>query len=231
VEFFMQKASRTQPVLARDGVETNVVRLARTSASTPRDGVASPAGIASIAALMERASIAVRQMKYFSLAARRFTFDELTASATRAGFIPIMNYSHPKEASFRWGAGEPDLIFTATYQDAARVSIVAETQADIFGLILTAYSQASTISVEANPMIEDKELGRNALMFRDMLLTFPGFEDVPAWTSYPEVGGAEAGGLVEMWRDGVCVASVFGRAWNSISTRVLTIWPALRDRS
>lgn len=227
----MQKASRTPPVLARKDVETNVVRLPRSSVSTSRNNAAPPADVASIAALMERASNAVRQMRYFSLAVKRFTFDELVASAARAGFIPIVKYPHSKEASFQWGAGVPDLIFTVAFQDSARVSIIAETRADISGLILMAYSQASIISVEVNPTIADKELGKNALMFRDMLLTFPGFEDVPAWTSYPEIVRAEAAGLVEMWRDGVCVASVFGRTWNSISTRVSKIWNVLRDRS
>jgi len=226
----MQTTSRTPPVLARD-VETNIVRLARSSASTPRDNTAPPSEVANIAALMERASNAVRQMRYFSLAAKRFTFDELTSSAARAGFIAIAEYPHLNEASFQWGAGAPDLVFTAVYQGSAGASIVAETQADVFGLILTAYSQASTISVEANPTIKNKELGENAQLFRDMLLTFPGFEDVPAWTSHPEVVEREAGGLVQMWRDGACVASVFGRTWNSISARVPSIWNALRDRS
>ena len=187
--------------------------------------------VARLAALMERVSHAVRQMRYFRLAVTRFTFDELTSSAARAGFIVTTEYPDLQEASFQWGGGTPDLIFTASYRDPARASVVAESQVDIFGLILTAYAQNPTISVETNPAIEATELGENALLFRDMLLTFPGFDDVPAWTRYPDIATPEAGGLVEMWRDGVSLASVFGRAWNSISARVLRVCGALRDRS
>ena len=227
----MQKTSRKPPVLAGDDVVTNVVQLPRKSASTLRDDTAPPEEVARLAALMDRVSNAVRQMRYFSLAAKRFTFDELTSSATRAGFILRAEYPQLQESSFEWGAGAPDLLFTASYRDPARASIVAQSQGDIFGLILTAYSEISTISVEINPTIEDRELGENALLFRDMLLTFPGFEDVPAWTSYPEIAAPEAGGLVEMWRDGVSLASVVGRTWNSISERLSTAWNALRNRS
>ena len=226
----MQKTSRPPPVFAKVDA-TNVAQLRRRSASLPPDETAPPADVARLAALMERASHAVRQMKYFRLAVTRFTLDELTSSAARAGFIPTAERPQLKEVSFQWGGGEPDLIFTASYRDPARASLVAESQADIFGLILTAYSQSSTISVETNPTIEDTKLGENALLFRDMLLTFSGFEDVPAWTRHPEIATPETGGLVEMWRDGFSLASVVGRAWNSISARVLRVWGSLRDRS
>jgi hypothetical protein len=231
VEFIMQKTSRKQRVVAGDSVETNVVRLRRKSAATGDEVTARPAEIARIAALMERASNAVRQMKYFSVATKRFAFNELTLSAARAGFILNAEYPQLREASFEWGAGAPDLIFTVSYRDPARVSIVAESQGDIFGLVLTAYSEISTISVETNPTIADRELGENAFLFRDMLLIFPGFDDVPAWIRYPEIATPEAGGLVAMWRDGVSLASVFSRTWNSISARVVDVWYAFRDRS
>jgi hypothetical protein len=227
----MQKTSRKPPVLAGDNVVTNVVRLPRKSASTLRDDTAPPEEVARLTALMDRVSNAVRQIRYFSLAAKRFTYDELTSSATRAGFILSAEYPQLQEASFEWGAGAADLLFTASYRDPDRASIVAQSQGDIFGLILTAYSEISTISVEINPTVEDKELGENALLFRDMVLTFPGFEDVPAWTRYPEIAAPEAGGLVEMWRDGISLASVFGWTWSSISERLLSIWNALRNRS
>jgi hypothetical protein len=231
VEFIMQKTGRKQPVRAGDRVETNVVRLPRKSAATRDEVTARPEEIARLAALMERASNAVRQMRYFSLATKRFTFNELTSSAARAGFILSAEYPQLREASFEWGAGAADLIFTVSYRDPARVSILAESQGDIFGLVLTAYSGIATISVETDPTIADEELGENAVLFRDMLLTFPGFEDVPAWTSYPEIAAPEAGGLIEMWRDGVSLAAVFGPTWNSISERVSAIWNALRNRS
>lgn len=226
----MQKTSRT-PVLARADVEANVVRLPRRNAPAPPDGTARPEEVTRLAALMERASNAVRQMRYFALATKQFTFDELTSSAARAGFILRAEYAQLEEASFEWGGGTPDLIFTASYRDPARVSVVAESQSDVFGLILTAYSQISTISVEINPTIEGRELGENALLFRDLILTFPGFDDVPAWTRYPEITAPKASGFVDMWRDGVCVASVFTRAWNSISARIISAYGVLRNRS
>ena len=226
----MQKFSRTPPVVAIDNVETNVVRLQRRRAAS-REGVASlPEEIETLPDLMERASNAARQMRYFSLAARRFSFDELASSARRAGFILVEEDPQLKEASFQWATGTSDLIFSVSFRDPARISIVAESQADIFGLILTAYSHITTISVETNPGVEDRELGHNALLFRDMLLATPGFDDMPAWTKYPEGQMPDADGLLEMWRDGVSLASVFGRAWKSILLRVFPIWETLRER-
>jgi hypothetical protein len=230
----MQETSRTPPVIAVDNVEANVVRLQRRSAvirdAAIRDENASRLQEAeALSALMERASNAVRQMRYFGLAIRRFAFDELIFSARRAGFVQVEEGPKFDEASFRWGSGTPDLIFSVSFRDPARISIVAESQADVFGLSLTAYSHVSTISVETNPTIEDHNLGPNALLFRDMLLTFPGFDDMPGWTKYPEGYTPETRGLIEMWRDGISVASVCGRAWKSISSSVLTIRNNLRD--
>lgn len=227
----MQKISRASPVIAVENVEANVVRLQRKGA-TAREGDSSDSeGAEALSALMERASNAARQMKYFRLAAKRFSFDELILSAGRAGFALMGEDGQLNEASFYWASGVPDLIFSVSFRDPNRISIVAESQGDIFGLILTGYSQIPTISVEINPTVEDKELGHNALPFRDILLALSGFDDVPAWTKYPEVDVTDAGSLVEMWRDGVCVASVFGGTWNWISARVLTVWDTLRDRS
>jgi hypothetical protein len=224
----MQKTSRT-PVIAVDSVEANVVRLQRRSAAI-RDEDTSLAGQAeTLSALMERASNAVRQMRYFGLAIKQFSFDELTLSARRAGFVKVDERPRRDEAAFRWAAGTPDLIFSVSFCDPARISIVAESQADVFGLSLTAYSDVSTVSVETNPTIEDNNLGPNARLFRDMLLTFPGFDDIPGWTKYPEGYMPDARGLIEMWRDGVSVASVFGRAWKSIGSGVLAVWETFRD--
>jgi hypothetical protein len=224
----MQKTSRTPPVTASDHVEAGVMRLQRggVGEETSRSDE-----IEQLSALMERASHAARQMKYFSLASKRFSFDDLVSSARRAGFIQIAGNPQLNDASFQWASGPPDLIFSASFRDPARISIVAETQADVFGLILTAYSHAASISVEINPAFEDNKLGRNARLFKDMLLTFPGFDDTPAWAKFPEGHMAEGGGVVEMWRDGVSLASVVGRAWNSISARVHSFRNALRDRS
>jgi hypothetical protein len=230
----MQKTSRTPPVSATDSVEANVVRLQRRSAAVREVAVRNedtslPEQSEILSGLMERASHAVRQMRYFSLAIKQFSLDQLASSARRAGFVQVEEGRQRDEASFRWAGGTPDLIFSVSFRDPHRISIVAESQADIFGLILTAYSPAPSVSVETNPTVEDNNLGPNALLFRDMLLTFPGFDDVPAWTKYPEGHMPEAGGLIEMWRDGVSVASVFGRAWKWTWSGVLTLWETLRD--
>ena len=230
----MQTTSRMPPVIAIDNVEANVVRLQRRSAAARDRAIGNgdpsfPEGAEALSALMERTSNAVRQMRYFSLAIKQFSFDELTLSARRAGFVQVDERPRGYDASFRWASGTPDLIFSVSFCDPARISIVAESQADVFGLSLTAYSDVSTVSVETNPTIEDNSLGPNALLFRDMLLTFPGFDDMPGWTKYPEGYMPEARGLIEMWRDGVSVASVFGRAWKWIRSGALAIWETLRD--
>lgn len=223
----MQKASRTPPVIAVGKAETNVVRLQRGSAATGHQET-SRSEVEELSALMERASNAARQMKYFGLAAKKFSFEELASSATRAGFVQVAANPQVKEASFQWASGQPDLIFSISLRDHARASVIAESQADVFGLILSASSDAVTISVEIDPTVEDDDLGRSALIFKDMLLTFPGFDDIPAWAKYPEGEIPEADGLVAMWRDGVSLASVFGRTWNSILPRVRAIWGSLR---
>jgi len=226
----MQKTHRTPPVVAIDNVETNVVRLQRRRAAARAGAASLPEDVNTLPDLMERASNAARQMRYFSLAAKQFSFDELTSSARRAGFAQVEENPHLKEASFQWASGAPDLIFSVSFRDPARISIIAESQADIFGLILTAYSHIATMSVETNPTVEDRELGHNALVFKNMLLAVPGFDDMPAWAKYPEGHMPDAGGLVEMWRDGVSLASVFGWAWEWVSPRVRPIWKTLRDQ-
>jgi hypothetical protein len=227
----MQKTSRVTPVVAiNKSVTANLVRLQSRGAAS-RDGHSHRQEIEKLPALMERVSNAARQMRYFGLAGKQFSFDELISSATRAGFVQTGENLRLKEASFQWGAGAADLIFSVSFRDRSRVSILAESQADIFGLILTACSDISTISVEINPTVGDKELGENALLFRDMLLTFPGFDGVPAWTKYPDISAPAAAGLVEMWRDGICVASVFGLTWNWLSSQILAFWGKLRRRS
>jgi hypothetical protein len=227
----MQKTSRTPRVVAIDNVETNVVRLQRRRAETPVNDSSLPAEIETLSHLMERASNAARQMRYFSLAMRQFSFDELSLSATRAGFIQVEEDLQLGEASFLWASGAPDLIFSVSFRDPARVSTVAESQADIFGLILTAYSHIPTTSVETDPAVDDHELGHNALLFRDILLAIPGFDDMPAWTKYPEGYTPGAGSLLELWRDGASLSSVFGWVWKSISPWVSPIQETLRGRS
>src|ERR1700726_4574817 len=135
-------------------------------------------------ALMERASNVAKQMRYFRLVATSLPFNEVLQSAQRAGFNPLNEDTRRKEAAFQWSAGEPDFTFSVSLRDRARASIVAESRGDIFGLILIAYSHVPSISVETNPTLGSQDLGRNAPLFRDVILMFPDFDDLPAWTKY-----------------------------------------------
>jgi hypothetical protein len=226
----MQRTSRTPPVIAIDSIEANVVRLQRRQREADDEETSPPEEVATLSALMERASNAARQMRYFCLAAKQFSLNELASSATRAGFVQVGANPQQAEASFQWASGQPDLVFSVSFRDPARILITADSRADVFGLILTAYSHAPTVSVEVDPALQVADLGHNAVLFRGLLLTFAGFDDTPAWAKYPEGYIPEAGGLVEMWRDGVSIASVFGRTWNSLSPRVFTVLERLRDR-
>jgi len=165
-------------------VSDNVVWLQRRSDSVGGDSGLSPSAVKSLPALMERACYAARQMRYFSVATKRFSFDELIHSAKRAGFVSVETDLERKEATFQSPAGAPELFFSVSFGDPAKVATVAEAGADIFGLVLTSYSHAPTISVETNPSLKNEELGPNALMLREALLTFPDFDNVPAWTKY-----------------------------------------------
>ena len=135
-------------------------------------------------ALMKRASDAGRQMRYFRLVAQKSSFNELLPSARRAGFVTLKEDTQRKEAIFKWSSGEPDFTFFVSFSDVARASVVAESLGDIFGLILASYSHVPSVSVETNPSLGNRELGRNALLFRDILLMLPDFDDVPAWAKY-----------------------------------------------
>lgn len=224
----MQKISRAPPVVAIENAEPKVVRLQRRGAAS-RDGDLSDK-FEKLPALMDRASNAARQMRYFGLAMKKFSFEQLISSASRAGFVQLGENPQFREVSFQWASGPLDLIFSISFRDPARISVVAESQADIFGLVLTSYSDVSTTSVEIKPTVAERELGPNALLFRDMLLTFPGFDDVPAWTKYPEGHFPAPAGLVEMWRDGVSVASLFRRTWHALCEKVLVIGEIAKTR-
>ena len=186
--------------------------------------------LATLSVLMERASNADRQLQYFALAAKQFSLDDLASSALRAGFIQLAAKTERNETSFRFASGQPDFVFSVSYRDPERISIVAQSQADIFGLVLTAYSHVSTVSVEINPTIEATDMGNYALLFRDILLTFPRYDDVPAWARYPEGGIPEPMGLVEMWRDGISLATIVKQTWTSIKPRLVAAWAQLRHR-
>jgi hypothetical protein len=188
--------------------------------------------------LMQRASNAARQMRYFGLVAKRSSFSELLPSARRAGFTPLSEDTQRKEATFQWSAGEPDFVFSASFNDAARASIIAESRGDIFGLILTGCSDVPSVSVETNPSLENNELGQNALLFQDILLMFPDFDDLPAWTKYPELDVPDAGGshwerifdFARLRRGGLTAASAVYRNWKSIASQVSTTCGIFQDR-
>jgi hypothetical protein len=134
--------------------------------------------------LMERAEIAAKQMRYFGLVAQKSSFSELLPSAQRAGFALLHEDTKRKEAEFQWATGEPDFFFSVSFERPDRVSVIAESYGDIFGLVLVSHSHVPNISVETKPSLGKHELGRNALRFRDVLLMFPDFDSMPAWTKY-----------------------------------------------
>jgi hypothetical protein len=111
-------------------------------------------------------------------------FDELVPSAKRGGFAEISKDTQNQEASFRWAAGEPDFIFSVSLKDPGAPSVIAESADDIFGLILVSSSPVKRMSVELSSSVGNKELGRNASIFRDILLMLPDFDDMPAWTKF-----------------------------------------------
>jgi hypothetical protein len=63
-----------------------------------------------------------------------------------------------------------------------------------------------------------------------MLLTFPDFDEMPAWTKYSEKQAPSVGSLLELWRDGLSLASLADWTWKSIRSSVSTAWETLRDR-
>jgi hypothetical protein len=181
VEFVME---RTSPILSTPVVDGKVVRLQPKNNAAIGGGSLISTDETVLPALMRRASDAGRQMRYFGLVAQKSSFNELLPSARRAGFIPLQQDTQRREAAFQWYSGEPDFIFLVSFNDVARASVVAESRGDIFGLILTSYSHVPGVSIETNPSLGNRELGRHALLFRDILLMFPDFDDAPAWTKY-----------------------------------------------
>jgi hypothetical protein len=125
--------------------------------------------------LLERAKLAAKQMSYFRLFSQKGSFEELAASAKRAGFVKD---ALRKVAGFRWAAhgAQPDFIFLVSYENSDAVSVIAESHRDIFGLIMISHSHLLKIGVEMKPALEKHEFGRNAREFRQILLTFPDFD-------------------------------------------------------
>jgi hypothetical protein len=131
--------------------------------------------------LLERAEAAAKQMRYFRLFRQRGSFDELSASATRAGFKVMREDAFDKEASFRWAADadRPDFTFHLSFADPTAASVTAESYGEISGLVMTSISSLPKIGIDAKTSLEkheQHELGRNALQFRKIMLTFPDFD-------------------------------------------------------
>ena len=231
---------RTSSRLSTSIVDVKVVRLQPKNSAAIGGSSLISIDETALPNLMKRASDAGRQMRYFGLAARKSSFNELLTSAQRAGFIPLNEDMQRKEATFQWSTGEPDFIFSVSFNDVARASVIAELCGDIFGLILTSYSHAPSVSVETNPSLGNRELGRNALLFRDVLLMFPDFDDDPAWTKYLEPHASDVGGgfhwemifdFAQIQRRGVtAVSAIISRTWRSISTQLSTTWGIVQDR-
>jgi hypothetical protein len=126
--------------------------------------------------LQERAEAAAKQMRYFRLFSQRGSFDELGASARRAGFK--ITHEDAFEAHFHWAASDPDFTFRVSYEALEAVSVTAEScQRDILGLVMTSVATEPAIVVEMKQSLEEFRIGRNADQLRRMLLTFPDFDD------------------------------------------------------
>jgi len=128
--------------------------------------------------LQERANAAAKQMRYFRLFSQRGSFDELGASARRAGFKII--HEDAFESRFQWAANidHPDFTFRVSYEPLEAVSVTAEScQRDILGVVMTSIASESTIVVEMKQSLEDLRIGRNADQLRRILLAFPDFDD------------------------------------------------------
>ena len=131
--------------------------------------------------LLQRAKIVAQQMRYFGLVARKCSFDELVPSTERASFVLVSEDRREKEARFTWNSGEPDFVFSLSYKDADKVWIIAESRADILGLVLVSHSLSPQISVGTKPWLGGDQLGPRALQFQELLLTLPDFVETPAW--------------------------------------------------
>lgn len=128
--------------------------------------------------LQERASAAAKQMRYFRLFSQRGSFDELGASARRAGFKII--HEDAFETRFQWAADadHPDFTFRVSYEALEAASVTAEScQRDILGVVMTSVANESTIVVEMKQSLDDIRIGRYADQLRRILLALPDFDD------------------------------------------------------
>jgi hypothetical protein len=123
--------------------------------------------------LEKRAKIVAEQMLFFRVITKKVGFSELKPSAERAGFVAVHLDPIAKDANFHWSKGEPEFLFGVSYESDDEISVIAEAYGDIFGLVLVSNSTLPTISVEVKASVA---AGKNAVRFRKILLSFPGFD-------------------------------------------------------
>jgi hypothetical protein len=159
--------------------ESNIVSFLHRKASESPGDTAMPLSV-----LLDRASNVAKQMRYFSLLAKRASYNALIPSARRAGFFVLSEDEQNQEVSFQWASGIPDFVFLVSVKSKEAPSVVALSLNDISGLILTSTPRATGISAEISPSVGHTDLGSNASLFRDILLMHPDFDDMPAWTKF-----------------------------------------------
>jgi hypothetical protein len=128
--------------------------------------------------LEDRAEAAAKQMRYFRLFSQHGSFDEIGASARRAGFVVIQE--GPFEANFRWAADHdrPDFTFHVSLDDQEEMAMTAISCArDLAGLVMTGHSGEPNISIETDGQLERHELGRHADRFQSLMLAHQDFDD------------------------------------------------------
>jgi hypothetical protein len=128
--------------------------------------------------LDDRAEAAAKQIRYFQLFSQRGAFEQLGASALRAGFKIL--HEDAIEARFQWIADgyHPDFTFYVWFDERGEMSIIAKSSpGDIFGLVMTCLANETKISIEKEASLEEHELGRHAIQFRDRMLTLEDFDD------------------------------------------------------
>jgi hypothetical protein len=109
-------------------------------------------------------------MRYFQPFSQKGSFEELPASAKRAGFEMKYENAFDRVAGFRWAADrDPDFTFFVAFCDPEAVSVSADSHGDIFGPVMTSISNVPKIIVEAKPWLVEREFGRNAHLFPRMV--------------------------------------------------------------
>jgi hypothetical protein len=128
--------------------------------------------------LEERAAAAAKQMRYFQLFSQRGSFEEIGASARRAGFFVVQE--GPFEASFQWAADRdrPDFKFHVSLDNQEEISTTAISYAvDLVGLVMTSHSSEASISIEKSSQLQEHQLGRYTYQFRSLMLEHRDFDD------------------------------------------------------